>query len=87
MMVRWIYSIVFQPNLLYGIVFWLIANNKNYVLRNTTTKLHLRMTPVLIKGLPNTFFPLENALKKTTKYFSRFLFLFESTILPVNNGK
>ena len=30
---------------------------------------------------------LENALKKTTEYFLKFLFLFESTILPFNNGK
>ena len=27
-------------------------------------------------------FLLENALKKTTEYFLKFLFLFESTILP-----
>ena len=33
-----------------------------------------------------TFF-LENTLKKTTEYFLKFLFLFESTILPVNNAK
>ena len=33
-----------------------------------------------------TFF-LEKALKKTTEYFLKFLFLFESTILPINNGK
>ena len=37
-------------------------------------------------GSTNTFF-LENALKKTTEYFLKFLFLFESTILPINNGK
>ena len=30
---------------------------------------------------------LENALKKTTEYFLKFLFFFESTILPVNNGQ
>ena len=30
---------------------------------------------------------LENDLKKTTEYFLKFLFLFENTILPVNNGK
>ena len=29
----------------------------------------------------------ENALKITPEYFLKFLFLFESTILPVNNGK
>ena len=29
----------------------------------------------------------ENALKKATEYFLKFLFLFESTILPVKNGK
>ena len=34
-------------------------------------------------GPPNTFF-MENALKRTTEYFHKFLFLFESTILPVN---
>ena len=45
------------------------------------------MPCVIILGLPNTFFFLENALKKTTEYCLRFLFLFESTILPVNNGK
>ena len=34
------------------------------------------------------FFILENALKKTTEYFLKFRFLFESTILlPVNNEK
>ena len=37
-------------------------------------------------GPPNNFLFLENALKKTTEYFLKF-FLFESTILPVNNGK
>ena len=41
---------------------------------------------LLLKGPPNTFF-LENALKINTEYFLKFLFLFESTILPVNNGK
>ena len=30
---------------------------------------------------------LEKALKKTTIYFLKFLSLFKSTILPVNNGK
>ena len=34
------------------------------------------------------FLFLENHIKKTTEYFLKFLFfLFESTILPVNNGK
>ena len=33
------------------------------------------------------FFFLENALKKTTEYFLKFFFLFECTILPVNNEK
>ena len=32
-------------------------------------------------------FFLENALKKTTEYFLKFLSLFESTIIPANNGK
>ena len=39
-----------------------------------------------LQGPPNTFF-LEYALKKTTKYCLKFLFLFESTNPPVNNGK
>ena len=39
-----------------------------------------------IKGPPNTIF-LANALKKTTENFPKFLFVFESTILSVNNGK
>ena len=38
-------------------------------------------------GSAKYFFFLENALKKVTEYFLKFLFLFESTILPVNNGK
>ena len=29
----------------------------------------------------------ENALKKTTEYFLKFLVLFESKMLSVNNGK
>ena len=29
----------------------------------------------------------EYTLKKTTEYFLKFLFLFESTVLPLNNGK
>ena len=32
-------------------------------------------------------FFLEIALKTTAEYFLKFAFLFESTILPVNNGK
>ena len=44
----------------------------------------------LITGQPNTVF-LENALKKTTEYFLKFLFLFESIIptariMENNNG-
>ena len=39
---------------------------------------------VRVRHIP---FFLENTLKKTTKYFHKFVFLFESTILPVNNGK
>ena len=41
---------------------------------------------ILYIGSANTFF-LENTLKKTTEYFLKFLFLFESTIIPVNNEK
>ena len=40
----------------------------------------------ILQGPTNTFL-LENALKKTTEYFPKFLLLFESTILAVNNGK
>ena len=51
---------------------------KNYFMFKNSWNLTLH-----IKGPPNTFF-LENALKKTTEYFLKFIFLFESTILPVN---
>ena len=34
---------------------------------------------MLVKGPPNIFFFLESALKKTTEYFLKFIFLFEST--------
>ena len=44
------------------------------------------MFVLLIQGPPNTLI-LENDLKKTTEYFFKLLFLFENTILPVNNGK
>ena len=37
-------------------------------------------------SVSGTFF-LENALKKTTEYLLKFLYLFKSLILPVNNGK
>ena len=30
---------------------------------------------------------VQGALKKTTEYFLKFLFLFESITIPVNNGK
>ena len=40
-----------------------------------------------IQDPPNIFFFLENAKKETPEYFLKFLFLFESTILPFNNGK
>ena len=39
------------------------------------------------KGSAKYLFFLEHALKKTSEYFLKFFFLFESTILPVNNGK
>ena len=40
----------------------------------------------IIQGLSNNFFFLEN-VKKTGEYFLKFLFLFESTFVPINNGK
>ena len=40
----------------------------------------------ILQGSPNTVF-FWNALKKTTEYFLKFLFLFEITILPVNKRK
>ena len=43
-------------------------------------RLHLVQCP------PNTFF-IGKWFKKTTEYFLKFLFLIESSILPVNNGK
>ena len=36
---------------------------------------------------PNNFFALENALRQKTEYFIKFLFVFESTIVPINNEK
>ena len=44
------------------------------------------VVPPSIYGSPNTLF-LENALKKTAGILSQISCLFESTILPVNNGK
>ena len=44
------------------------------------TKIVLRYNDGLTKVL-------KNDLKKTNEYFLKFLFLFENTILPVNNGK
>ena len=41
---------------------------------------------VFFTGPPNIFL-LENILKKTTDFFLKFIFLFVSTILPVDNGK
>ena len=38
-------------------------------------------------GSAKQLFLLKNALKKSTKNFLKFLFLFERTIFPVNNGK
>ena len=38
----------------------------------------------MVRQIP---FFLENTIKQTTKYFLKFLLLFKSTILSVNNGK
>ena len=45
----------------------------------------LTKSQAYLKGPPNYFFL--NALKKSTEYFLKFLFLFESTIFRINNGK
>ena len=39
------------------------------------------------KGFANYLFFGKCLRKKATEYFLKFLFLFESTILAVNNGK
>ena len=57
--------------------------NQNYDQASQTTYV---VCINFIKDPPNNFF-FENALKNITEYFFKFLFLFESTILPVNNGK
>ena len=44
------------------------------------------ITDIFSAFLKPVFF-LENALKKILNIFSNFFFLFESTIVPVNNGK
>ena len=41
----------------------------------------------IIQGSPNNFFFGKCFKTKLLEYFLKFLFLFESTILPVNNGK
>ena len=63
-------------------------NLQSYLLLHLQKKKEGRAerTHNLLQGPPNNFF-LENALKKTTEYFLKFRFLFESTILPVNNEK
>ena len=42
---------------------------------------------IQIQNIRQFPFFFENALKKTTEYFLKFLFLFQSTILSINNGK
>ena len=48
-------------------------------------KILVKYAMTFLKGPPNTFFL--NALKQTTEDFLKLIFLFESTILPVINGK
>ena len=40
-----------------------------------------------LNGIIQQLFFSENALRKTAEYFLKFLFLFESTIPPINNEK
>ena len=55
-------------------------------LSNTKGEYIPGITQNQIQGPPNNYF-FGKCLKKTTEYFLKFLFLFKSTILPVNNGK
>ena len=49
---------------------------------------NLKNKPIIVQGPRNIFFFLETVLKKKLlNIFSNFFVLFESTILPVNNGK
>ena len=43
------------------------------------------MVKFIVQDPPNAFFG--KCFKKSTEYFLKFVFLFESAILPVNNGK
>ena len=48
---------------------------------------HQKPDENVIQGPPNTIFFFGKCFQKTTEYLLKFLFLIESTILPINNGK
>ena len=61
---------------------------KPKVLGFVAKRFHRYTTPsTLLYRVRQITFCLENALKKSTEYFLKFLLLFESAILPVNNEK
>ena len=57
---------------------------KNYRILTTTKRLHKKIKKnfTFVRQVPFS----GKCFKKTTEYFLKFLFLFESTILSVNNG-
>ena len=62
---------------------WMAQSNKSAMV---ACKKVIRLVYFTEKIPPNTFF-LTMLKKKTTEHFLKFPFLFESTILPVNNEK
>ena len=66
---------------MYIFLFNLLSNTENIIFENYSIFFFKKF----VQGPPNTFF-WKMLLKKTSKFFSNF-FLFESTILPVNNEK
>ena len=74
------------PTKLRFFFFFLVFKNK-FVFKNVFNFTIYKYFKIIIYRIRQITFFLENAFKKTTEYFLKFLFLFESTILPVNNEK
>ena len=87
------YSIITKLLIFYRVhqipFFWFIGtinnNNKNDIIGTIILQKAYNSLPFYrVRQIPFLFF--EKCFKKTTEYFLKFLFLFASTILPVNNG-
>ena len=76
-----------SKNFYYVVVSYIGKCNTALIMHKHLSKCFVFDHKIVTTGPPNTFFFFWKILKRTYEYFLKFGFFFESTILPVNNGK